>query len=537
MPRRALRIAHYVLCFTYCVFLLIACTPSLPQSVTPLPPLGLVTRDPNATSTPTPFLPPLPSATPSPSTWLGTSPSTQPEASPAPTVSPSPTLPSPTPTATFTPAPAPVSPTAPAAPARTTYTFFVTLDYPARSLSVDETIRYTNPGVEVLTDLVLAVEPNDWPNCFYLESLRVDGASADYSLDGHHLRVILPQPLPSGGTATLAIYYRLDIPPKRFEGTFGYLGYQLNLTDWYPFVVPYIPGQGWLLHDAWTFGEHLVYEAADFEVNLKASSAQVIVAASAPGEPNGEWTRYRLEGARTFALSASEGYLVTESAVGSVVIRSYYFAGHEGAGERIASAAAQALAIFQAKFGPYPYPSLSIVATEVPDGREFDGLVFLSTKFYDEYEGGVRNNLVSIGVHEIAHQWWFGLVGSDQALEPWLDEALATYSERIFYEFYGSETWWWNFRVNYFKPAGWVDTDIYHGGGFRPYTNAVYLRGAKFLEDLRARIGDEAFFAFLQDYAARHARGRATGDDFFAVLREHTDRDFSDIVGVYFQGR
>ncbi|MCK7516234.1 MAG: hypothetical protein MZV64_00150 [Ignavibacteriales bacterium] len=51
-------------------------------------------------------------------------------------------------------------------------------------------------------------------------------------------------------------------------------------------------------------------------------------------------------------------------------------------------------------------------------------LVFLATKFYNEYSGSARSNLVTIGAHEIAHQWWFGLAGSDQALEPWLDEAL-----------------------------------------------------------------------------------------------------------------
>ena len=65
------------------------------------------------------------------------------------------------------------------------------------------------------------------------------------------------------------------------------------------------------------------------------------------------------------------------------------------------------------------------------DGQEYDGLVFLATKFFDEYGGSTRSNMVSIGVHEIAHQWWFGLVGNDQALEPWLDEAMSVYSEKI----------------------------------------------------------------------------------------------------------
>jgi aminopeptidase N len=148
----------------------------------------------------------------------------------------------------------------------------------------------------------------------------------------------------------------------------------------------------------------------------------------------------------------------------------------------------------------------------------------------------VLNNLVDIAVHETAHQWWFGAVGNDQALEPWLDEALATYSERLFYEQnYPDVTAWQTFRIDAFNPTGWMDTDIYHGGDFQTYANAVYLRGAQFLQALRGRMGDEAFFAFLKDYATQMAGQRASTTDFFRIARQHTDTDISDIVSVYFQ--
>jgi aminopeptidase N len=198
----------------------------------------------------------------------------------------------------------------------------------------------------------------------------------------------------------------------------------------------------------------------------------------------------------------------------------------------------QAVALFDVKFAPYPYQSLAVVQADINDGQEYDGLVFVSTDFYGQYGGSARSNLVDIGVHEIAHQWWFGLVGSDQALEPWLDEALSVYSEKIFYEFnyprYGD--WWRQFRVDFFKPSGYVDTTIYNGGTFRTYTNAVYLNGAYFLEGLNVRMGDDDFFRFLKDYAARYSRSRVIAYDFFAVVREHTREDISDLIATYFQG-
>ena len=138
---------------------------------------------------------------------------------------------------------------------------------------------------------------------------------------------------------------------------------------------------------------------------------------------------------------------------GPVKIRSYYFPGDENASGAVLWMATQSLGLYEAKFGPYPYQSLSVVETDVSDGQEYDGLVFLATKFYSQYNGTAKSDLIMIGTHEIAHQWWFGLVGSDQAEEPWLDEAMAVYTEHIFYEYnypnYGD--WWWRFPRQLFR--------------------------------------------------------------------------------------
>jgi hypothetical protein len=414
---------------------------------------------------------------------------------------------------------------------------YTTLDFAGRSLTADETIRYYNRTGLALSEIVLSVQPNRYTNCFSLTSLAQDNrAVGAYNLDGQRLTVSLHEPLQPDAATTLALSFALALPAKRSDGLFGYDFNQVNLTDWFPFVVPY--SGGWLLHEPMPFGEHLVYDSADLEINLKTDPG-VVVAASAPGEPNGEWTRHRLYGARTFALSASNEFRVSDSAVGPVIIRSYYFDGYQGAGEGILNAAVQSVGLFDAKFATYPYASLSVVQADINDGQEYDGLVFLSTDFYGQYGGTTRSNLVTIGVHEIAHQWWFGLVGNDQAVEPWLDEALALYSERIYYEFTRGASqldWWWDFRVDYFGPRGYVDTTIYDGGAFRPYTNAVYLNGAHFMEEFRTRLGDDAFYRFIKAYAAVFSRERASGTGFFTLARQYTDRDLSDLIGQYFQG-
>ena len=505
------------------LFLLAACTLPTTANV-PAPTLVMVTVDPNASPTSTPFQPASGMLAPAEAATL------------IPSFTPLPPTNTPPPTLAFTATSLPALTSAPAS-ARTQYTLYALLDYAGHQLGADETIHYTNQTGVTLGELVLAVEPN-LRGGFLLENVMLDGNPLTYDLNGQKLTVHLPQGLAPGAQISLAMRFRIDIPAKIKEHPYGYDVDQVNLTDWYPFIVPY--SNGWILHDPSALGEHLVYDAADFEVNLKTTAADVVIAASgmADPEPNGEWTRYRLTGARTFAISASDQLLMYDASAGAAQIRSYYFPGYETQGAAILNAAVRAVGIYEAKFGPYPYGSLSVVQADLNDGQEYDGLVFLATKFYNEYDGSARSNLVAIGVHEIAHEWWFGLVGNDQAMEPWLDEALCVYSEAIFYKYIypNSLDWWWNFRVNYFGPSGYVDMNVYEPPTFRAYVNASYLNGANFMEALNYRMGDDAFYAFLQDYTSRYGRSRATAYDFFAVARQHTTADISDLIAAYFRG-
>jgi hypothetical protein len=480
-------------------------------------PIVLVTANPNASPTPTPFQPlGIPSETPTL----------------AYTFTPEPPTDTPPPTLEFTATTLP-SPTAPAATARTQYTLFALLDYYGHQLGVDETIHYTNQTGTTLNELVMAAVPN-LRGGFSIENIMLNGSQLTYDLNSHRLTVYLPQPLAPGAQATLSMRFRISIPAKIKEHPYGYDVDQLNLTDWYPFIVPY--SNGWVLHDPSYVGEYLVYDAADFEVNIKTTDTGIVFATSGVEEPNGEWTRYRVNGARTFAVSASDQFRYVDAVAGGAQIRSYYYPGYEYPAAALLNAAVREIGLFEVKFGPFPYGSLNIIQADLNDGQEYDGLVFLSTKFYNEYNDSARSNLIAIGVHEIAHQWWFGLVGSDQAMEPWLDEALCVYSEALFYQYIypNSYDWWWNFRVNYFGPSGWVDTNVYNNGSFRVYVNAAYLNGANFMEALHYRMGDDAFFRFLQDYASRYGRGRATTYDFFAVVRQNTTADISDLINAYF---
>jgi len=523
---RSLR-AFYVLSVG---LIMIGCNLTAPASLpTAEPtPFRLITEVPDATITPTAFRP-------SEATKI-----------PALQIIPTSTITFPSPTETSIPLTGSPPTTAPNQnpknqdEGRPKYELIAELDYASHTLDVDETITYTNQTGASLDTLVLNAEANRWANSFNLKSIRLNGVPVTQTLNGARMEVPLGETLEPNQSVILEIAYSLNIPPKHYEDVFGYVGYQTNLVNWYPFVAPYNSQRGWLLHEPSGVGEHLVYDASDYDVRLKVKGDDdLVVAASAEGVTEGFWTRYELIGARTFVLSISPIFRSQTEANEQARVTSFYFQNYENSGKGILEAASNAIEIYSDRFSPYPYESLSIVQTQLADGMEYDGLIFMGSKFYGEYDGTIKNNLISIGVHEVSHQWWFGMVGSDQALEPWLDEAMALYSERIYYEeiYPYPVNWWWRFRVTWFSPSGWVDTTIYDGYGFRGYTDSVYLRGAQFLEAIRFRIGEKAFNAFLKDYATSHAQKHATTDSFFEILDQNTDINYSDIVNDYFNRR
>lgn len=194
------------------------------------------------------------------------------------------------------------------------------------------------------------------------------------------------------------------------------------------------------------------------------------------------------------------------------------------AAQRALDATVESIDLYSDLFSLYPYSRFVIVAGDFPDGMEFSGIGFVGNGWFKQFGGGVRNYLTIITVHEVAHQWWYARVGSDQAQTPWLDEALSTYSEWLYYNALYPEAleWWWATRIHqYVQP--WTGTDgvgspVYTFTSARAYINAVYLRGAVMLDELRRELGNDVFYAWLRQYAADGDGSIVTPDRLWQAL-------------------
>jgi hypothetical protein len=411
------------------------------------------------------------------------------------------------------------------------------LDYGHKALVVDQQIDYAFPGSSAVEDLALNIEPARYASAFTLLTLSLNGEEPAHTLDGRRLTLALDEPLEPGCTLSLRLTYEVRVPPVgegayAYDGYFGYTNRQLNLGHWLATVAPRV-GDTWITRDTFLIGEQEVLDSADWDVTIRASGGEVPLTIAAPGELTREddltW-HFVHQNSRDFSASISQSFNVIEQeAEDGTRVEIYTFDDAvvtldngtqiDGAPHAL-DVAARSLAMYADLFGEYPYSRLIIVQGDFPDGMEFSGLAFVGGGWFTRYTGDPASYLTLITVHEVAHQWWYGRVGNDAALTPWMDEALSTYSEYIFLEEYYPQLrdWWWQFRVDQYAPQGFVDSTIYEFSSIREYINAVYLRGVRMLHALRDDLGTDAFFDWLADYVAAGDGQIATPDLFWSLL-------------------
>jgi hypothetical protein len=416
------------------------------------------------------------------------------------------------------------------------YEIEATLNWSSHSLHVDQTVMYRNDAGRPLDKIVFNVETNQAPGDFTLKRVAnpdhylID----DYSLESTRLSVPLETPLEAGCQVELALAYDLTLPAIQNgyqRGHLGYWGYssrQVNLGMWFPMVAVFDSGGEWLTPPFHSVGEQFVLRAADFTVRLHIQDGPEDIRVAGPGamtRPDAQTWQFELSGGRELALSISDQFkTLSTSTISGVDVELFYFADLStntlDAPRHALQTSADALTLYEELFGPCPYQRMVVVEGDFPDGMEFSGLVFVSQDWFRTWKGLPEDWLTLITAHEVAHQWWYALVGNDQGRYPYLDEALATYSEELYVEHYypSDRNWWWDFRVNMYSPSGYVDTPPYAFQGWRDYVNTVYLRGALMMQSLRNDLGDTAFFAWLRNYAQQMAGQIAYPSDFWGIL-------------------
>jgi hypothetical protein len=208
---------------------------------------------------------------------------------------------------------------------------------------------------------------------------------------------------------------------------------------------------------------------------------------------------------RDFVFAAAPDYKSISSTVGDTTVRVYYRPGAPA--QAMLSAAKNAIAKMEPLVGPYPYETYDLAQTAGGYGMEAPGLTWIPT-------GVGTANLSYLVHHETAHQWFYGIVGNDQAAEPFTDEAVADFLARYVL----------GQRRSSRCSTARLDLSIYKYSS-ACYYEIVYIQGGNFIDDLRTRMGKTAFWNGLRAYVEANRFELAPTKTLLDTLDDHTTLD------------
>lgn len=189
--------------------------------------------------------------------------------------------------------------------------------------------------------------------------------------------------------------------------------------------------------------------------------------------------------------------------------------------------------VFTELFGPYPFGS---IGTTVLEDTSFNAALETQTMITFD-RSSVQEPTVA---HEVAHHWFGNSVSPARWQDIWLNEGFARYSEVLWADAaHGPDAAAATLRRQMSSLATSSRTPNGQGvligdpGPEHLFSEVVYAGGALLLHDLRQRIGDEAFFELLREWAARYAYGNATTIDFIALAEEISGDDLGDFFDAW----
>lgn len=310
----------------------------------------------------------------------------------------------------------------------------------------------------------------------------------------------LAEPLAAGEPATARMRWRLQLPGGLLD-RISQNGTSVRLGSFFP-ILAWEGRRGWATNPpTTTLAESSTSPTADFAVAISAPPELDVIATGAEIAP-GRWEAHAV---RDFAVAAGELEIVREvvDAPRPVEVTVGVAAGLDEDPQDFADATARALRDLSRRYGAYPWETFSMAI--MPDlesaGIEYPAMVF-------QGEDSLRNATT----HEVAHSWFYALVGNNQARDPWLDEGVTSWaqgrSDGIMGFFRGYDVAD-DARGRLGAPMRYWDEHE------RSYYGGVYVQGVQALDALgKPRRVDCA----LKRYVAENAYGVATTADLVEAL-------------------
>jgi hypothetical protein len=370
--------------------------------------------------------------------------------------------------------------------------------------------------VEELWFRLIPNAPQSAGNRLSVSDVRGDDVTGGHYVDadaasgtpGGLYRVDLRDPVAAGTPVQVELDFTLRLTTGTTPAGFDRFGVDDDVTWWasgHP-LLTWEPGHGWA-EDPFVevSGETTANQVADTTITVSAPGDLVVLMTGAQDEPRDAaggrriWTSHEPV-ARDIDVAAGDFETAT-ARTGSTSVTVGVLPGADDSAGELADDTVRAIRLLEGRFGPFPYPTLTVpYVAEGGGGEEYSSSILMGDDDFD------------LLVHEVAHMWFYGMVGSSQFRDPWLDEAFATYAESIDPDDHGHDV------DEELGIRGGVGGSMADFDGQDDYEDRVYSKGAAALLAARDAAGGQAFDVAVRCYIETNAWTIARPEDLARAL-------------------
>ncbi len=384
-----------------------------------------------------------------------------------------------------------------------------------------------------------------------IDSVLCGNEKINYTIEGEDCNILavkLVEELYPNECVALDIEFKVQL--ANINHRFGYGENTINFGNFYPIACMYEENVGFAKSLYHSNGDPFYSDVANYDVQIAfdskfeiASTGELILSEK---EENSTKNHYKSSNVRDFCFILSSKFNVVQGEVDGIAIN-YYGYKDDGNLSQCLSTCIDAVKTFNDMIGKYPYSQLSIVKSNfVYGGMEYPNVVLISDKIESQSE---YNYVI---VHEIAHQWWYGVVGNDEYNHAWIDEGLAEYSTLLFYEKnenYGenyenminSATQSYKLFEEVYKKIngsvdGSMDRAINKFATEPEYTQCTYTKGVLMFDSVRELIGKNKFEKAMQKMYKEYKYKIITPEGLMAVFEKYGS-GAEKVIKSYVEGK
>ena len=368
----------------------------------------------------------------------------------------------------------------------------------------------------------------------------------DHNTQDHTVfQVTLPKPVAPGASVQFRMTFH-DVLPQVVERT-GYAHDFTMVGQWFPKVGVWWKN-AWNCHQFHATTEFFA-DFGTFDVKLTVPQNEILGAAAdlVSSTDNSDGTKtatYHSEDVHDFSWAASPTFTVVEDtwtgSQGPVKIRMLMSPGHSSTTARYMKALKGSLQLFDQWYGPYPYGRITVI--DPPHGgidaggMEYPTLITGGTSVFMPKGLLVPEVVIE---HEFGHQYWYGMVATNEFEEAWLDEGINSYTEvKVMDQLYGRDTSVVNFPFVQMGEVGQQQIAYFSTPDRDPlsrfawqfinsnsYGGITYGKTATMLLTLEKVIGEDTLRQALHTYFMRYRFTHPTGEDFLKTIEEVSGKD------------